>query len=138
MRKLITGLTLGLTLAGVLWAQDVLPPEPAIEDTIQSQIDAFLEDDFATAFGFASPNLRTMFRTPENFGAMVRQGYPMVWRPDAVSFGDLRSISGGMYQRVIVTDEAGNLHYLDYQMQQVDGQWRIAGVQILQAPDLAA
>lgn len=138
MRKLITGLTLGLTLAGSLWAQDVLPPEPAIEDTIQSQIDAFLEDDFATAFGFASPNLRTMFRTPENFGAMVRQGYPMVWRPDAVSFGDLRSISGGMYQRVIVTDEAGNLHYLDYQMQQVDGQWRIAGVQILQAPDLAA
>lgn len=138
MRKLITGLTLGLTLAGSLWAQDVLPPEPAIEDTIQSQIDAFLEEDFATAFGFASPNLRTMFRTPENFGAMVRQGYPMVWRPDAVSFGDLRSISGGMYQRVIVTDEAGNLHYLDYQMQQVDGQWRIAGVQILQAPDLAA
>lgn len=138
MRKLITGLTLGLTLAGSLWAQDVLPPEPAIEDTIQSQIDAFLEDDFATAFGFASPNLRTMFRTPENFGAMVRQGYPMVWRPDAVSFGDLRLISGGMYQRVIVTDEAGNLHYLDYQMQQVDGQWRIAGVQILQAPDLAA
>lgn len=138
MRKLITGLTLGLTLAGSLWAQDVLPPEPAIEDTIQSQIDAFLEDDFATAFSFASPNLRTMFRTPENFGAMVRQGYPMVWRPDAVSFGDLRSISGGMYQRVIVTDEAGNLHYLDYQMQQVDGQWRIAGVQILQAPDLAA
>lgn len=138
MRKLITGLTLGLTLAGSLWAQDVLPPEPAIEDTIQSQIDAFLEDDFATAFSFASPNLRTMFRTPENFGAMVRQGYPMVWRPDAVNFGDLRSISGGMYQRVIVTDEAGNLHYLDYQMQQVDGQWRIAGVQILQAPDLAA
>lgn len=138
MRKLFTGLTLGLTLAGSLWAQDVLPPEPAIEDTIQSQFDAFLEDDFATAFGFASPNLRTMFRTPENFGAMVRQGYPMVWRPDAVSFGDLRSISGGMYQRVIVTDEAGNLHYLDYQMQQVDGQWRIAGVQILQAPDLAA
>lgn len=138
MRKLIIGLTLGLTLAGSLWAEDVLPPEPAIEDTIQSQIDAFLEDDFATAFSFASPNLRTMFRTPENFGAMVRQGYPMVWRPDAVSFGDLRSISGGMYQRVIVTDEAGNLHYLDYQMQQVDGQWRIAGVQILQAPDVAA
>jgi hypothetical protein len=138
MRKLIIGLTLGLTLAGSLWAEDVLPPEPAIEDTIQSQIDAFLEDDFATAFSFASPNLRTMFRTPENFGAMVRQGYPMVWRPDAVSFGDLRSISGGMYQRVIVTDEAGNPHYLDYQMQQVDGQWRIAGVQILQAPDVAA
>ncbi|MGJ8602903.1 MAG: DUF4864 domain-containing protein [Marivita sp.] len=138
MRRLITGLTLALSMAGTLWAQDVLAPEPAIENTIQSQIDAFLKDDFTTAFTFASPNLRTMFRTPENFGAMVKQGYPMVWRPDDVRFGDLRSIAGGLYQMVIVTDAAGNLHYLDYRMEQIDGVWRIAGVQILQAPEVAA
>ncbi|WP_439522239.1 DUF4864 domain-containing protein [Marivita sp.] len=138
MRKLITGLAFAASMAGTLWAQDVLAPEPAIEGTIQSQIDAFLQDDFETAFTFASPNLRTMFRTPENFGAMVRQGYPMVWRPEAVTFGDLRDIAGGLYQTVILKDTAGNLHYLDYQMQQIDGEWRIAGVQILQAPDVAA
>jgi hypothetical protein len=39
---------------------------------------------------------------------------------------------------VILTDTAGNLHYLDYRMEMIDGQWRIAGVQILQAPELAA
>lgn len=138
MRKLITGLALAVSMAGTLWAQEVLAPEPAIEGTIQSQIDAFLQDDFETAFTFASPNLRTMFRTPENFGAMVRQGYPMVWRPESVTFGDLRDIAGGLYQTVIVKDAAGNLHYLDYRMQQIDGEWRIAGVQILQAPEVAA
>jgi hypothetical protein len=138
MRKLITGLTLALTMAGTLWAQDVLAPEPAIEGTIQSQIDAFLKDDFVTAFTFATPNLRTMFRTPENFGAMVRQGYPMVWRPEDVTFGDLRSIAGGLYQMVIVKDAAGDMHYLDYRMEMIDGEWRIAGVQILQAPEVTA
>jgi hypothetical protein len=138
MRKFITGLTLAVTMAGTLWAQDVLAPEPAIENTIQSQIDAFLQDDFETAFTFAGPNIRNMFRTPENFGAMVQQGYPMVWRPDSVTFGDLRAIAGGLYQMVILTDQAGNLHYLDYRMSLIDGQWRITGVQILQAPELAA
>jgi hypothetical protein len=138
MRKLITGLALAVSMTGSLWAQDVLAPEPGIESTIQGQIDAFLQDDFGSAFTFAAPNIRNMFRTPENFGTMVQQGYPMVWRPESVAFGDLRSISGGLYQTVILTDAAGNLHYLDYRMLMIDGQWRIAGVQILQAPEFSA
>lgn len=138
MSKLITGLALAVSMTGSLWAQDVLAPEPGIESTIQGQIDAFLQDDFGSAFTFAAPNIRNMFRTPENFGTMVQQGYPMVWRPESVTFGDLRSISGGLYQTVIVTDAAGNLHYLDYRMLMIDGQWRIAGVQILQAPEFSA
>ena len=138
MRKLFTGLLIGAAMAGSLWAQEVLTPDPAIESTIQSQMDAFLQDDFVTAFTFASPNIRNMFRTPENFGRMVQQGYPMVWRPEDVTFGELREIAGGLYQKVIVRDGAGNLHYLDYRMQMIDGEWRIAGVQILEAPDVAA
>ncbi len=138
MSKLITGLALAVSMTGSLWAQDVLAPEPGIESTIQGQIDAFLQDDFGSAFTFAAPNIRNMFRTPENFGTMVQQGYPMVWRPESVTFGDLRSISGGLYQTVILTDAAGNLHYLDYRMLMIDGQWRIAGVQILQAPEFSA
>lgn len=138
MRKLTLGLALAATLAGSVWAQDVLSPEPAIESTIQSQIDAFLKDDFETAFTFASPNIRNMFRTPENFGRMVRQGYPMVWRPEDVTFGELRELGGGLYQTVILKDAAGDLHYLAYRMDMIDGEWRISGVQILQAPDVAA
>lgn len=138
MRKLITGLTFSAVMAGALWAQEILPPEPGIETTIQKQMDAFLTDDFETAFTFAGPGIRNMFRTPENFGRMVQQGYPMVWRPEDVTFGDLRSIAGGLYQTVIVRDAAGNLHYLDYRMEKIDGEWRIAGVQILQAPEVTA
>lgn len=138
MRKTLTGIALAAALAGSLAAQEVLAPEPSIEATIQSQIDAFLQDDFVTAFTFAAPNIRNIFRTPENFGRMVQQGYPMVWRPDSVRYGDLREIAGRLWQRVIIKDVDGNLHYLDYSVAQVDGEWRITGVQILQAPEVTA
>lgn len=139
MRQFILAIVFGAGLAWPGSAQDVLLPEPGIEATIQSQIDAFLLDDFATAFTFASPSIRSIFRTPENFGAMVRQGYPMVWRPDDVRFGDLRNIDGDLWQQVIIRDKSGAQHVLDYRMEQgPDGEWRISGVQLLPTPDVSA
>ncbi len=138
MRGIFVGLFAGLWLTGVAWAQEVLAPDAGIESTIQSQIDAFRKDDFGRAFTFASPSIQGMFGTPENFGAMVRNGYPMVWRPSDVVYGDLREIAGNLWQKVIVQDAQGQTFVLDYQMVQVDGAWRIAGVQILPAPDLSA
>ena len=138
LRTVLVTLVTTALIAFAPMAQAQQSPNPAIEQTIQSQIDAFLADDFATAFTFASPGIQGMFGTPENFGAMVRQGYPMVWRPSDVTFGDLREIAGALWQRVVVTDANGTLHYLDYRMEQVDGQWRISGVQILPAPQVTA
>lgn len=138
MRSTILGLALSAFVGAPLVAQEVQAPIPAIESTIQSQIDAFLRDDFASAFAFASPTIQNIFRTPDNFGTMVRNGYPMVWRPGSVRYGDLREIDGALWQEVIVTDDAGRLHALVYRMEQIDGAWRIAGVQILPGPDLSA
>ncbi len=105
-------------------------PEGAIREVIQSQIEAFLADDFAT--------IRQMFGSPDNFGRMVREGYPMVWRPASVAFGDLREIGGRLWQQVIVTDAAGSVHVLDYQMVPAGEGWQINGVHILRAPDVGA
>jgi hypothetical protein len=133
-----------LTAVAALWvalaasAQEAMPPNDRIEDTIQSQIDAFLRDDFETAFRFAAPGIRRMFRTPGNFGAMVKNGYPMVWRPEDVEFGALHDRADGLWQRVVVRDSDGRRHVLEYRMQRVDNDWRIAGVRILPAPDLSA
>ena len=104
---------------------------PAIETTIQNQFDAFLLDDVTTAFSFASPAIKGMFGSPERFGQMVRQGYPMVWRPADVKYLELRNVSGNLWQRVMVTDQAGAVHMLDYQMIQTPEGWQINGVQLL-------
>ena len=97
-------------------AQEVLAPNPEIEATIAGQFDAFLAEDVGAAWQFASPNIQRIFRDAQNFGRMVEQGYPMVWAPAQVDFIDLQSFGGILVQRVQVIDQAGNAHYLGYQM----------------------
>lgn len=104
---------------------------PAIETTIQNQFDAFLQDDVTTAFSFASPAIKGIFGSPERFGQMVQQGYPMVWRPADVRYLELRNVAGNLWQRVMVTDQSGTVHMLDYQMIQTPEGWQINGVQLL-------
>ena len=69
MRRLLLALSLSAGLASGAFAQS-----EEIEANIAAQIKAFEADDFVTAFTFASPNIQNLFRTPENFGAMVRNG----------------------------------------------------------------
>lgn len=109
--------------------------EAPIQATIQNQIDAFQADDFAKAFALASPNIKGIFGTAENFGLMVREGYPMVYRPSEVEMMDLREVAGNLWQRVRIVDQAGQAHYLDYMMIETAEGWQINAVQLLPAPD---
>ncbi|MXU64609.1 DUF4864 domain-containing protein [Oceanomicrobium pacificus] len=118
-----------LFLAGLSFSHPARADDPAaIEAVILSQIDAFRADDFDTAFTFASPNIRRIFRTPDRFGQMVREGYPMVWRPASVQFAPLIEAPDGWVQRVLFTDADGRLHIARYQMIRDGGAWRIDGV----------
>ncbi|MDP3196042.1 DUF4864 domain-containing protein [Tabrizicola sp.] len=130
------GLYAALIAAVMAWPATA--QEAPIQDTIQSQIEAFQADDFARAFTFASPTIKGMFGTPENFGAMVKNGYPMVYRPAEVQMMDLRDVAGNLWQRVRITDQAGAGWLLDYMMVQTAEGWQINAVQILPAPDVGA
>ena len=81
MRRFLTGLIVAISFFSAAMAQDIQPENPEIRGVIQSQLDAFLADDVNTAFTFAAPNIKRMFGSAENFGRMVQNGYPMVWRP---------------------------------------------------------
>jgi hypothetical protein len=112
--------------------------KPAITGVIQSQIDAFLRDDFETAFTFASPNIKRLFGTPQRFGMMVMQGYPMVWRPDDVRYLELDERGGRTLQKVMITDPGGAIHMLEYEMLATEDGWQINGVRLLPRPELGA
>ncbi|MCX8954459.1 DUF4864 domain-containing protein [Ruegeria sp. NA] len=133
MRRLLLALSLSAGLASGVFAQSA-----EIEANIAAQIQAFRADDFATAFTFASPSIQRLFRNPDNFGAMVRNGYPMVWRPADVRFLELREVDGALWQKVMITDGNGRVHLLDYQMIPLTEGWKINGVQLLGAADPAA
>ena len=87
-----------------------LAQQSEIQGTIGSQLEAFKADDFDTAFTFATPSLRRLFQTPQNFERIVTQGYPMVWRPADVRYLDLREENGAMIQTVEITDAEGRVH----------------------------
>ena len=131
MRRLILAVVFSALAAGGAFAQS-----SDIRNTIQDQIEAFKADDFDMAFTFASPMIQRFFRTPGNFGQMVRQGYPMVWRPADVRFLDLSAQGGLKFQKVMIRDQAGVFHVLEYQMIKVDGDWQINGVRLLPRPEL--
>ncbi|WP_415922027.1 DUF4864 domain-containing protein [Tateyamaria sp. SN6-1] len=133
MRAWIFGLFLAIGLVGAAAAQD-----QEIEGVISDQIEAFKVDDFERAFTFAAPNIRGIFRTPENFGVMVRRGYPMIWRPAEVDFLDLRQEQGQFIQTVRIEDAAGTTHLFAYSMTETEDGWRISGVQPLEAPGVNA
>ncbi len=134
-------LSLFALVLGTFFASAALANEaekPWIAQTIQSQLGALIIDDFEQAFGYASPMIQGIFGSPERFGTMVAQGYPMVHRPAEVRFLELREIAGVLYQKVQISDAKGHIHFLDYQMIAGENGWKINGVQLLKAAGLSA
>ena len=131
MRYFLISIAFWALFGGVAQAQD-----DGIKSTIDSQLEAFRADDFAAAFDFASPNLQRLFQSPKNFRRMVTQGYPMVWRPADVRYLELREEGGTFWQRVMITDQSGKVHILEYRMLQTETGWRINGVQMVDSADL--
>lgn len=106
-----------------------------IRSVIQSQLEAFLRDDGDGAWTHASPGIQQMFRDQNTFMAMVRQGYPPVYRPKDWAFGELRASPQGPEQAVRIVDGAGDTWIAIYTMErQPDGTWKISGCRLVKAP----
>jgi hypothetical protein len=107
----------------------------AIGSIVSRQLEAFRHDDGVAAFSFASPNIQGMFGTAEHFMAMVRQGYPPVYRPRNAHIGAVVMRDGKVVQRVDLVGPDGKDELALYTMEkEPDGTWRIDGCQ-LTAPD---
>ena len=136
-------------LAIVLWA---LMSFTALADSISAtdkaefqriitaQITAFRADDGLAAYDFAAPVVRKIFATPEIFMAMVKQGYPQVYRPQSFSFTEaLLDSNGRPAQKMTVVGPDGKSYIALYSMEkQPDGTWRIAGCTMLEIPGVDA
>ena len=106
----------------------------SVREVIQAQLAALAVDDAKRAFSYAAPRLREMFGTPENFIEMVRNAYPVVYRPSGVAFLKPQWIEGELVQGVHMSDESGVLWLALYRLErQKDRRWRITGCQLVQA-----
>lgn len=128
MRLLATSMFVLFLLGGHHAVRAAGEPD-AFRAVIEAQLEAFRNDDGGTAFGYASPTIKSVFGTPENFMQMVVQGYPQVYRPRSVTFGAVITYLGQPTQMVHLVGPTGEVVTAYYQMQQQpDGSWKINGV----------
>lgn len=120
---------LSAVLAPAASAEPVSAPDgKAVRLVVEAQLAAFAADDAKRAFSYAAPSIREMFGTPERFVAMVRAGYPVVYRPASVNFLLPVWADGQLVQGVHLTDGQGTLWLAIYRLErQPDKSWRIAG-----------
>lgn len=126
------GLLAALCLAGAPAAQaGVLGAAQArqVRAVVEAQLAAFAADDAERAYSFAAPNVRRLFPNPGLFMAMVRSGYPVVYRPASVAFlKPERGDDGSVIQAVQMTNASGDMWLAVYRLQRQPGKaWRISG-----------
>jgi len=109
----------------------------AIAAVIDHQLDAFNAGEVDEAWQDASPGIQGIFVTPDNFAAMVRNGYPMVWANDDATFLELRTEADGrLWQLVRLRAADGSIHLLDYAMIETAEGWKIDAVVLVPMDDV--
>ena len=99
-----------------------------VRHTISSQIDAFKDNDLKKAYTFAAPNIQAQFPNPDIFGLMVRNGYPIIWKPKSYKFTTFKDLGNRCIQRVLFQSYNGSLESYDYILEKNGNLWKIAGV----------
>jgi len=102
--------------------------EKIVKKVISSQLMAFKEKNVEKAYSFAAPNIKRQFFNAENFGLMVKNGYPVIWSPKNYQFVKFSSNGKRAIQRVLFRSATDAIVTYDYLLEKFKNEWRIAGV----------
>ena len=107
--------------------------EKAVQTVVQSQLAAFAKDDADKAFSYAAPELRKTIGSSSAFMSMVKNSYPVVYRPASVAFLKPEGTGDDVIQRVQMLDASGTSWLAVYSLQrQKDKTWRISGCAVVE------
>ena len=99
-----------------------------VREVVVAQLSALAVDDADKAFETATPAVREAIGSSRRFLAMVRGAYPMVYRPQSVSFHKPEQEDGSVLQLVEIKDDSDQSWLALYALeQQPDHSWRISG-----------
>jgi hypothetical protein len=126
IQKSMFTLMLAMSLLSAASAQLYETTAQAVKNTVQAQLAAFAKDDADLAFSYAAPTIREMFRTPQNFMAMVQDAYPVVYRPAKLLFLAAAGTASAVVLPVKMWDKEGQSWMATYKLElQEDGRWLI-------------
>jgi len=137
VRSLLSAILLFGLVAASSAAEISREDAAAIRAVISEQLDAFARDDGPRAFALATAGIRAQFGTPEVFMEMVRNEYPVVYRPKSVQFERPELVESQVVQPVRMIDAAGRAWIAVYPMRrEADGRWRTDGCLLHRVPGL--
>ena len=128
IKKFLVLLLFVVHLKAAVFADEGGTVMEAVRYTISSQIDAFKQNDVKKAYTFAAPNIQAQFPSPDIFGLMVRNGYPIIWKPKSYKFTTFKDLGNRCVQRVLFQSYNGSLESYDYILEKNGSVWKIAGV----------
>ena len=137
----IVAMFAALTSAGVVAAKPLRLSSGdwrAVQVVIAKQMDAFRLDDGDGAFSLASPSVRQVFESADNFMEMVRTEYGAVYRPRNYRFLKPAILDGEPVQPVEVIALDGAISIAVFSMErQPNRSWRISGCHLLESKQFA-
>ena len=94
---------------------------------IESQIQAFLDDNAELAYSYAAPMIKLKFNNPIEFMSMVKNYYEPVYNPKQFYFIDARYFEGAIYHQLQVISQQDESFLATYSLIQDEGNWKISG-----------
>ena len=94
---------------------------------IESQIQAFLDENAELAYSFAAPLIKMKFNNPLEFMSMVKNYYEPVYNPKQFYFIDARYFEGAIYHQLQVVSQQDESFLATYSLIQNEGEWKISG-----------
>ena len=109
-------------------------PVAEAQAVISNQIDALKKNDAEKAYSFASPGIRSLYPSQDQFLNMVRETYEPVYHAGKYAFGRSKMIGGGevVLQEVMISAKEGKDWTAIYEMRLMDdGSYKVNGVRMI-------
>ena len=127
-KKTILTIITFLSISGL--AKSEISYEKEFDETqfiIQSQIQAFLDENAELAYSYAAPLIKMKFNNPLEFMSMVKNYYEPVYNPKQFYFIDARYFEGAIYHQLQVISQQDESFLATYSLIQDKGKWKISG-----------
>jgi hypothetical protein len=97
------------------------------QSIIESQIQAFLDENAELAYSYAAPLIKMKFNNPQEFMYMVKNYYEPVYNPKQFQFIDAKYFEGAIFHQLQVISQKNESFLATYSLIQADGKWKISG-----------
>ena len=128
LKKTILIIITILSLSGLAKSETSFEKEfSETQSVIESQIQAFLDENAELAYSHAAPLIKMKFTNPIEFMSMVKNYYEPVYNPKQFYFLEAKYYEGAIYHQLQVISQKNESFLATYSLIQDEGRWKISG-----------